>query len=377
MITSMSDVPLFVHFSVLQDPRKERNQLYRFPDLLSTAIMAVLSGADDFLEIALWTQENLSWLQSLGMCVSGPPSHDTYYRLFRALDSTAFQERFVEWSKQIAQRISGVLAIDGKSVNAARDGLYAPLHLINAFAVENQIIFGSVQAKGGVKGELEGIKSLLKVLEIRGMTVTIDAGGCYRVIADAIHAGEGDYIFTVKNNQKYLSEELENFFLQAKEVSLEESHCDYWCSEERGHGRLERREIWSCGELDWLPQKDNWPGLQSIACMRKTTLETSSGKGSVALRYYISSHKPDAKKIAQMIRSHWSIENQLHWQLDVSFNEDRSRTRRDNGGQNLALVRRLCLTLFKKDKSCNLGMKNKRNKAGWNKSYLLTVLQGA
>jgi predicted transposase YbfD/YdcC len=377
MITTVSRIPLIVHFAILPDPRSERNQIHSLTDLIATAIMATLAGADDYPTISDWVDENLSWLQSLEICVNGTPSHDTYYRLFRLLNPRAFEERFVEWSKETAKRVEGVVAIDGKSINAARDGTTSPLHLVSAFSVENQLVLGSVKAEGGVSGELEGIKALLKVLDVKGMTVTIDAGGCYRVIAEAIRAGGGEYVFTVKNNQHYLLDELENFFLQATVVNPEESGCDYWYSEEKGHGRLERREVWSCGDLGWLPQRDKWPDLASVACMRKTTHDVSTEKTSKTVRFYITSHKPDAQKLAQKIRSHWSIENNLHWQLDVSFNEDRSRSRRDNGGYNLALLRRLCLSLFKKEKTCKLGVKNKRVKAGYSRNYMLKVLGGA
>lgn len=376
MIATMSDIPLMIHFSKLPDPRKKRNQRYLLSDLIATAIMAVLSGADDFPTICFWTEENLPWLQSLQICENGVPSHDTYYKLFRSLNSKVFEERFIEWTRHIADKIPNVIAIDGKSVNAARDGLYAPIHLVSAFCVENQLVFGSTQAEGGIKGELNGIKALLQILDVKGMTVTIDAGGCYRVIAEAIQANGGDYVFTVKKNQRYLFDELEKFFLD-KRSDLEKSDESYWYSEEKGHGRLEKRQVWTCGDLKSLSQKDKWPGLQSIVCIKRVRKNLSTGKVSETFRYYISSHESNAEKHSRIVRSHWAIENNLHWQLDVSFNEDRVRVRRDNGGYNLALLRKLCLSLFKKENSVKAGVKNKRHKAGWSKDYLLKVLQSA
>jgi predicted transposase YbfD/YdcC len=375
MIGSTVEIPLIIHFAVLPDPRSERNQIHELADLIATAIMAILSGADDFSTMSGWVEEHLSWLQSLGICCSGVPSHDTYYRLFRTLDSKAFEERFSEWVRELSNRFEGVIAIDGKSINAAREGLFAPLHVISAFSSANQFVLGSTKSEGGGGGEIEGIKALLNILDVKGATVTIDAGGCYRVIAEAVAARGGDYIFTVKNNQPQLFDELRNFFLQAIAVSPEESGCDYWYCEEKGHGRFEKREVWACEALDWLEQKDKWPCLRSIVCARRTRQETKTEKTTENLRFYITSRRPDAQDLAGKIRSHWSIENQLHWQLDMSFNEDRSRTRRDNGGYNLTLVRKLCLMLFKREKTCKLGVKNKRVKAGWSTNYMLKVLQ--
>jgi len=210
------------------------------------------------------------------------------------------------------------------------------------------------------------------MLDIKGATITVDAGGCYKPLVEQIVAQGGDYVIGLKGNQRNLYAETENFFNQAVEYTPEEAGCDFFVSEEKSRGRIEKREVWTCDTLEWLPQKDEWAGLRSLAAVRST--RTIKGDTSIEWRFYISSHSPDARKIARAIRAHWSIENQLHRHLDVSYGEDGCNVRKDIGDENFSVLRRATLNILKADKKTKAGIKNRRSKAGWNHGYLLELL---
>jgi predicted transposase YbfD/YdcC len=360
-----------VHFSLLTDPRKPRNQLYSVSDLISTAILATLCSADDYYSISLWTETNLDWLKSVGICENGPPSHDTYERFFKFLDPNVFRECFMAWTQAMARSIGEVIAIDGKTLCNSGDDTLDPIHMVSAFAAENSLVLGQLKCKN--KGqELETIQRLLEILDIKGAIITIDAAGCHKVIVNRIREKEGDYLIALKGNQGNLHDEAINFFEQALLTAPEEADCDYWRYEERSRGRHEIREIWATEGLDWLDQKDDWKDLRSIVCVRLT--KAVRNKQTQETRYYISSLKADAERLGRTVRSHWSIENNLHWQLDVTYREDLSRVRKGNGAENLSVVRRSTLNLLKEDKVTKVGMKNRRLKAGWDREYLLGLI---
>lgn len=368
---SIQSSSLMIHFSVLTDPRKPRNQFYTVYDLVSTTILATLCSADDYYSISLWTVTNLDWLQSVGICKEGAPSHDTYERFFKFLDPEAFRECFMSWTQTMTRLFGGVIAIDGKTVCNSGDDSQDPIHMVSAFAAENSLILGQLKCKN--KGqELETIQRLLKILDIKGAIVTIDAAGCHKVVIEQIRDQGGDYLIALKGNQGNLYAEAINYFEQALLATAEEAGYDYWRNEETSRGRHEIREVWAIGELDWLPQKDDWRDLKSITCLRLT--KKVRGKTTQETRYYISSLKADAEKLGKTARCHWSVENNLHWQLDVTYREDLSRVRKGNGAENLSVVRRATLNLLKEDKVTKVGMKNRRLKAGWDREYLLSLI---
>lgn len=362
---------IMLHFSILPDPRKQRNQLYPLHDIISTAILATLCSIDDYYGMSDWTEDNINWLQSVGICLAGAPSHDTYERFFKHLDSNAFQLCFMQWTQSIAQAFKGVIAIDGKTLCNSGDGQTDPIHIVSAFAAENSLVLGHQKCSGKGK-ELEAIQQLLEILDIRGAVITIDAAGCQKVITNQIREKGGDYQIALKGNQEKLHDEVVNFFSQACIVRPEEADCDYWCSEETTRGRKEKREVWSCDRLDWLPQRDLWCDLNSIVCVSKTRSE--KGKKTRETRYFISSLPANAERQGKAVRSHWGIENQLHWHLDVTFREDNSRVRTGNGAENLSVLRRSTLNLLKEDKSTKVSLKNKRLKAGRKPDYLLSLI---
>jgi predicted transposase YbfD/YdcC len=366
---------IFVAFQTLPDPRKPRNQSYSLFDIVTISILAVLCGADDWVSISLWGQCNLGWLQEHGICLNGIPSHDTLGRFFRFVCPNAFEKCFIRWTQSIAGVIKGVISIDGKTLRGSVDeaGNQKAIHLVSAFASENKIVLGQL-ATDAKSNEIKAIPLLLALLDIEGSVITIDAAGCQKNIAKDIRERGGDYVLALKGNQSGLHDEVANFFEQVVLVSPEDAQCDYYVSEEKSRGRLEKREIWCSSDIEWLPQRKELTDLRTLVCVRSS--RTIKEKSSSELRFYISSLEPCAHQLGTSIRLHWGIENNLHWQLDVSYREDACKVRKDNGAENLSVLRRCTLNLLKADTKTKAGIKNKRAKAGWSHDYLLELLNG-
>jgi predicted transposase YbfD/YdcC len=368
----------FMHFfSVLPDPRKSRNQLYPLTDIISTSILAILCGYEDWEDVSLWTQGHLSWLQPLGICVEGAPSHDTYNRFFRFLDPDIMEKCFIRWTQSLVGKIQGIVAIDGKTLRGSGEMAsdLDAIHMVSAFAAENEIILGQLKTAGKGK-ELEGIKLILQLLDLEGTTVTIDAGGCHREVAELVRSRNADYIFGLKGNQGTLLAETENFFSQALSMNQDEwskeCRCDYFVSDERSRNRQEKREIWATDDLEWLPQRSAWKDLRSIACVKSTRVVNA--QTSVELRFYISSREANAESIGKGIRSHWGVENKVHYILDVAYEEDQCRVRKDHGAENLSVMRRVTQNMVKLEKSRKLSTNKKRTLAAVNPEYRLKLL---
>lgn len=370
-VQNLKETSIMLSFSVLPDPRKNRNQVYSLFDIVTVAILSVLCGADDWMEVSLWGESNLQWLQQRGLCLNGIPSHDTFSRFFRFVDVSAFERCFINWTQRISKVVGGVIALDGKTICNSGSGDEKAIHLVSAFSAENNIVLGQL-ATEAKSNEITAFPALIELLDLNEAIVTIDAAGCQKDIASLIRDRGGDYVLALKGNQGNLHAEVQNFFKQAIEVSPEEADCDYYVNEEKSRGRTERREVWVTANLDWLPQKKAWKDLTSIACLKST--REIKGKETIEYRYYIASLEGDAWKIGNAIRSHWSVENKLHWQLDVSYGEDGCKIRKDNGPENFSIIRRVTLNLLKSDKKTKAGIKNKRSKAGWNKEYMVEIL---
>lgn len=369
--STLSQTSIMQSFSILPDPRKTRNQVYNLFELVSVAILGILCGADDWVEVSLWAESNRGWLNETGICHGDVPSHDTLSRFFRFVNPLAFEGCFINWTQKIATTIGGVIALDGKTLSNSKNDDTRAIHLVSAFAAENQIVLGQLatQAKSN---EITAFPLLIEMLDLRQAIVTIDAAGCQKNIAQQIREKGGDYVLAVKGNQPTLHNEAENFFAQAIEVRPEEADCDYYCSEEKSRSRLEKREIWVTDRLDWLGMRDEWKDLKSLVCLK--SCRSINGKTSTELRYYISSLTADAAKHAHAVRQHWTIENNLHWQLDVSYGEDGCKVRKDHGAENFSILRRATLNMLKQDKKTKAGIKNKRSKAGWNREYMIGLL---
>lgn len=370
-VQNLQETSIMISFSVLPDPRKSRNQVYPLFDIITVTILAVLCGADDWVEVNFWGKANLSWLQERGICLNGIPSHDTFSRFFRFVNPDAFEKCFISWTQKISKIIGGIIALDGKKLCNSGSGDEQAIHLVSAFSVENDIVLGQL-ATEAKSNEITAFPELINLLDLKEATVTIDAAGCQKEIASQIRDKGGDYVLALKGNQGSLHAEVESYFNQALQVTPDEANCDQYINEEKSRGRHETREVWTTNQLDWLPQVNEWKDLNSIVCLKSTRM--IKGKETIELRYYISSLQGDAWKIGHAIRSHWSIENKLHWQLDVSYGEDDCKVRKDNGAENFSVIRRATLNLLKADKKTKAGIKNKRSKAGWDKEYMLKIL---
>jgi predicted transposase YbfD/YdcC len=369
-----ANAPLLLAFGDLPDPRKERNQHYPLIDVISVVIMGIICSGDDFVAVYRWAYHRKEWLNSIGLCLKGVPSHDTMNRVFRLLNPNHFNECFMKWVNIIAASIEGVIAIDGKTIcNSGNDcRKTSPIHIVHAFATENDVLLGQL-VTDSKSNEITAIPELLKMLTIKGNIITIDAMGCQKEIVRQIREKEGDYVIALKGNQGILHAEAVNFFQQAMDVDLNESGCDFSSSVEKNRGRIEERQVWSCA-LDWLSteQLENWVDLKTLICIKSK--RTLKGKTTHETRYYITSLPSRAERLGQIVRSHWGVENKLHWHLDVSFGEDLCKIRTDHAAENFSLVKKMALNLLKADTSEKLGVPNKRKLAGWSPEYLLKIL---
>lgn len=362
----------FSHFRIVRDPRIERTKKHPLESILFIAMCGVICGADSWIEIEQFGEDKEEWLRRYIDLPHGIPSHDTFGRVFALLDPEEFQKCFLSWVRSIYQRTQReVIAIDGKTLRRSHDrrnGIEA-LHLVHAWASENHLMLGAVKAEGD-SNEIPAIPKLLKLLELKGAIVTLDAMGTQREIAQGIVERKADYVMALKGNQGLLHEDVRLYW--EDEALRKEADC--YEVVEKGHGRIEQRKYWMSSEIDWLEPKADWAGLKSIGMVEAQ--RTVEGQTTMEQRYYLSSLKADARELAKAVRSHWTIENGLHWVLDIAFREDECRVRQGHAAQNFALLRRLAVNLLKKETAAKVGIKAKRLKAGWGSAYLEKVLWG-
>ena len=365
--------PLLQAFATLPDPRKSRNRIYPLNDIIAVAVIGILCSANDWISIVKWAAAYEEWFKSVGLCFNGIPSHDTIGRFFRLVDPKAFESCFVQWVQTLAENIQGVIAIDGKTICNSGDPFHGKKasHIVTAFAAENDIILGQLKT-AEKSNEITAIPELLNTLVLKGCVVTIDAMGCQTAITKKVRDQRGDYVIGLKGNQGRLHDEAVNFFDQAIDVGAQEAGCSYAKTVEKGHGRIEERETWITSDLAWLEGVEGWDGLKSLICVRSTRHE--KGKTTVERRHYISSLLLGADRIGEIIRLHWAIENKLHWHLDVSFNEDKSKIRAGHGAENFSLLKRCVLNLVKADTTEKASVSLKRRMAGWDPAYRLRLL---
>jgi predicted transposase YbfD/YdcC len=368
-------------FAELPDPRAH-NVTHRLHDIVVIAICAVICGADGWVEVEEFARSKHAWFKTFLDLPGGIPSHDTFGRVFARLDPDAFEGCFTAWTAALPAATGGakLIAIDGKAIRRSfehawdRSGM---AHLVSAFVDANRVVFGQV-AVADKGNEIDAIPRLLALLDLSGgATVTIDAMGCQSEVARQIVEAEGDYVLAVKENQPTLHQKVKMLLDEAILDGFAGMRHDAFESTNGGHGRVETRRVWVTDEVHWLgePLLANWAGLGSLAVVECRREELGTGKTSTERRYFISSRKAlDAAAMAEAVRGHWSVENKLHWQLDVSFNEDQRRIRKDHGAENFSRLCRLALNLLKRDKSVKIGIHGKRLKAGWDEPYLLRLL---
>ena len=367
--------PISDHFKALPDPRLDRTKLHTLQDMLVIAICGVLCGADNWVAIEQFGNAKLDWFRRFLRLPNGIPSHDTFGRTFAALDPEAFASCFAAWVRAVAEISEGqIIAIDGKTLRRSFDkaSSRAAIHMVSAWASKNKMVLGQVKTEEK-SNEITAIPQLLKLLEIEGCIVTIDAMGCQKKIAANIVNKKADYVLALKGNQETLSREVENLFAQAETKNSNEKIRQSAEKVEIGHGRIEQRRYSMIGKLDTLSNAEAWEGLRSVGMVESVRIYRS--KVSTERRYYITSlQSTHTRKFATAVRAHWGIENSLHWVLDVQFREDESRVRKDNAPANLATIRHIALNLLKQEKTVKIGIANKRLKAGWDENYMLKVL---
>ncbi len=371
-----SDEPttLVDHFSILEDPRDPSKCRHQLIDLVVIAIAAVLCGANDLANIEAFGKAKIKWFRRFLDLENGIPSHDTFGRVFALLSPKAFQACFRGWIASVRSVYADeVIAIDGKTLRRSHDrkGGLGPLHIVSAWATRNGLVLGQ-QATDAKSNEITAIPELLEVLLLKGCIVTIDAMGCQKKIAQQIRDQGGDYVLALKGNQGHLAEEVEEAFVDADAKDYQDMVTDYYETNERGHGRVETRRYWTLGNLDGISEAPHWAGLDMIDVVQAE--RACAGKTSSEYRFYIGSIGINAKRFANTVRSHWGVENSLHWSLDVAFREDDSRIRERNLAENAAVLRHIALALLKADKGTQASIKTKRLTAGWNEDYLAKLL---
>lgn len=372
-------VSLTEHFSALEDPRSDLGKRHRLLDIIVVAICAVICGADDWVEVELFGQSKKQWLGRFLELPHGIPSHDTFGRVFRLLDSERFEQGFRSWIEAVQWVTEGeVVAVDGKRLRRSHDHVLgkAAIEMVNAWATANRLVLGQTKVTEG-SNEITAIPELLQILDIKGCIVTVDALGCQRTIAEKIAERGADYMLALKGNQGQLYAAVQDLFEHAEETQFRRIAHDYHRTVNKGHGRIETRQCWTIAEADFLEyvrEFADWPQLNTIA---KVHAERRKGEDVTRkTRYYITSLGNDAQQALSAARGHWCVENQVHWILDVVFREDHSRIRKGNGAQNFAILRRLALSLLQRERSAKVGVKAKRLKAALNEDYLLKVLSG-
>ena len=361
------------------DPRAA-NARHRLVDLLTIAILGVLGGADDYPGIVEYARDEHDWLKTFLPLPHGIPSISTFRRLFAAIRPAALERVLRRWSGDLTGTLAGKqVTIDGKTLRGSFDHAWdanSALHLVSAWCVESNLVL-TQQAVADKSNEITAIPELIDLLDLKGAVVTIDAMGTQTAIARKIVRAGADYVLAVKDNHPTLADSLRRHMDEMILEKFKDVAHSYHESTEAGHDRVETRKTWATGDLSWLARRGEWMNLSSVVLVERTRRENAQAEPTVTRSYYISSLKnASAERLGGLIRGHWSIENQQHWGLDVAFNEDQSRVRKQHGNQNLAVLRRIAHGLLRRDKSVKVGVKTKRLKAGRNHNYLLQVLLG-
>lgn len=364
---------LLQHLQIVQDPRTHRTRRHELQSLLAVALCATIAGADNWVEVAEFGQLHHNWFARFVPLPCGVASHDTFARVFRMLDATELEQACQRWLGQLAGQIQGTVAIDGKSVRGSRKGdTPKALHLVSAWAADMGLLLGQCKVDGK-SNEITAIPELLRLLHLRGCIVTIDAIGCQKDIAAQLHAQGADYVLSLKANQRHMHAVVQKHFAADHGASASSNTYD---ESFKSHGREEHRSY----RVSPIPEAlqraaAHWPGLSCVVQVTRQREQLHQGC-SQEVSYYLSSlpAHTGADVLAHSIRAHWSVENQLHWSLDVAMREDAAQSYKDQGPHNQSLLRRMALQMLKSDTSVKIGVQAKRKRAGWDLRYLAHLL---
>lgn len=373
----LPETSILAYFAELEDPRIEKNRKHPLINVIAIAILGVICGADNWVDIEGYGRAKQDWLGQFLDLRNGIPSHDTFGRVFRWLNAEQFQTQFIAWTQSLCEITQGKLvAIDGKKLRRSQDGTHGRdgIWRVSAWISENRMVLGQqrVEAKSN---EITAIPQLLQALDITGCVVTIDAIGTQTAIAQQIVDAQADYILPVKDNQGTLYEDIQMLFEGFEDGNYVEVLHDTFKQVSEGHHRREIRQCWVVSQpeyCDYLRRGQQWPRL--ISLVKLLTIRITPKKTEVTTRYFISSWTASAQDFLHHIREHWQIENGLHWVLDIAFREDQSRIRKDHAPQNMAILRHMATNLLKQETSVQVGIAAKRKMAGWDNNYLLQVL---
>jgi len=371
-------IDIVSHFAELKDPREQQNREHQFIDILVITICAAVCGADDWVSVEQFGLAKQSWFETFLELPNGIPSHDTFWRIFRRLDPEQFQQCFMNWMTSVQALTKGeVIAVDGKKLRRSHDtgAGKAAIHMVSAWATNNRLVLGQRKVDDKTN-EITAIPELLEALDIRGCIVTIDAMGCQTKIASTILDKKADYLLALKENHGQLYEDVVLLFDDLEASGFTAYPHDSAQTVDSGHGRIEVRKAWTITDpnlITALRTSEKWPQLDALVKIQAE--RRLQDKHSIESRYFIASFQGTAGELLGDARIHWTIENSLHWVLDISFREDECRLRKGHGAHNFAILRHIALNLLKQDDRLKVGIKNKRLRAGWDQDYLLSVLQ--
>jgi len=374
-MTKTENPSIAKHFKGISDPRSN-NKRHKLIEIITIAICAVICNADSFAHIEEFGKAKCKWFKRFLELPHGIPSTDTFERVFARIDPDEFKTSFIKWIQAICELTKGeIVSIDGKTLRRSHDKSNgkSTIHMVSAWAGANGIVIG--QRKTDEKSnEITAIPELLKALEIKGCIVTIDAMGCQKNIAEKIIDKGADYVLSLKGNQGNLHDDVDLFFQDHQEKDFKNLSFDYNETVNGGHGKIEIRRYWTTSDIGWLQGRENWKNLETICMVERE--RHFNDRVEKETSYYIGSIENNAEKFGHAVRSHWGIENRLHWVLDVTFREDESRIRKDNAPENFAVLRHIALNMVKKETTIKKSIKAKRLRAGWDNDYLLKVLAG-
>jgi predicted transposase YbfD/YdcC len=374
---------LIEYFENLPDPRVNRTKDHDLIDVLIIAVCALLCAGESFNDMEDFGKAKQDWFKTFLSLRNGIPSHDTFNRVFAALDPKAFLECFLAWTQSLRAAVGQeIVALDGKALRRALNRDQSVKYIVSAWAEGNGLVLGQLKV-ADKSNEITAVPQLLRVLELSGCIVTLDAMGCQRNIAKEIREADADYVLALKGNQETVHEEVKAFLdetlaekegprLRAARLSQAAASLATMETVEKDHGRVETRRYYQSADLDWFADRQKWEGLQSVGMVE--AVREINGQATVERRYYLSSLPLGVETFARAVRSHWGVENKLHWTLDVCFGEDQSRARAGYAAENLATLRRLALNLLKREKTKKRGIRGKMLNASWDHPYLLRLL---